>query len=118
MSPRRRITSTTVRRLALALPEAVESSHFGVPDFRVRNRIFATLPTDRRVVVLKTTPANLDILIRADGATFSDEWRGRWLGIRLDRVSLPTLRDLLVDSWRLAAPKRLAERLVSSGSRS
>ena len=31
------------RRLALALPDAVESSHMGSPDFRINSRIFATL---------------------------------------------------------------------------
>ena len=31
------------RRLALALPEAVESSHMNHPDFRLNNQIFATL---------------------------------------------------------------------------
>ena len=31
------------RRLALALPEAAESSHMGAPDFRLNGRIFATL---------------------------------------------------------------------------
>lgn len=29
------------RNLALSLPEAAESSHFGAADFRVRGRIFA-----------------------------------------------------------------------------
>jgi hypothetical protein len=33
----------TYRRLALALPGAVESSHMGAPDFRINDRIFATL---------------------------------------------------------------------------
>lgn len=31
------------RRLALALPDAVESSHMGSPDFRIHGKIFATL---------------------------------------------------------------------------
>jgi hypothetical protein len=31
------------RRLALALPQAVESSHMNHPDFRLNNQIFATL---------------------------------------------------------------------------
>jgi hypothetical protein len=34
------------RRLALELPEALESSHMDHPDFRVRGRIFATLWPD------------------------------------------------------------------------
>jgi hypothetical protein len=31
------------RKLALSLPKAVESSHMGNPDFRLNDRIFATL---------------------------------------------------------------------------
>jgi hypothetical protein len=31
------------RKLALSQPEAVEVGHMGHPDFRVRNKIFATL---------------------------------------------------------------------------
>ena len=30
--------------LALGLPETAESSHFGIRDFRVRSKIFMTLP--------------------------------------------------------------------------
>src|SRR5205823_13888126 len=33
-----------------------------------------------------------------------------WLGIRLDRVALPVLRDLIADAWRTVAPKRLVAR--------
>ena len=37
------MTANEFRGLALALPEAVESSHMDHPDFRVRGKIFATL---------------------------------------------------------------------------
>lgn len=36
------------RRLALALPGASESSHMGNPDFRINDRIFATLSAQER----------------------------------------------------------------------
>ena len=110
MGARRHITPATVRRLVLALPEVVEASHFDRPDFRVRGRIFATLRREWQAVVLRTTPANLSALVSADSTTFWDEWRGRWVGVRLDRVSLPILRDLVIDAWRLVAPKRLSAR--------
>jgi hypothetical protein len=103
-----------VRRLALDLPEVVESAHFERPDFRVRNKIFATLPPDRGVVILKSLPANLDALVSSDSGTFWNEWRGRWVGVRLDRVTLPLLRELIADAWRVAAPKRLAATLKQS----
>lgn len=108
MSTRRRITSALVRRLALALPEAFESSHFSRPDFRVRNKIFASLPADGKTVVLRLAPANVDALISADPVAFWNAWRGRWLGVRLDRIALPLLRDLVADAWRTVAPKRLS----------
>ena len=37
------ITPNDARRLALALPEAVEQDHHGRPAFRVGGKIFATL---------------------------------------------------------------------------
>lgn len=44
------------RRLSLQLPAAVESSHMGHPDFRVNNRIFATLSgQEKGCGVLKLT---------------------------------------------------------------
>src|SRR3954471_14114404 len=111
MARRRVITHAVVRRLALALPGAVESSHFRRPDFRVRNKIFATLPPDRRAVVLKSRRANLDALVSSDEATFWDEWRGRWLGVRLDRITRYALRELILDAWLIVAPKNLADAL-------
>jgi len=107
MPRRKSLTQDHVRRLALALPEANEASHQGHPDFRVRNKIFATLPPDGRTAVLKITPADLDDLIQSDTETFRDIWDGRWLSVNLDRVAPEVFYKLLVDSWRLTAPKTL-----------
>ena len=109
MSRRSPISANSVRRLALALPNTIESSHFAQPDFRVRNKIFATLPAAANTVCLKTTPANLDALVAAAPETFSNEWHGRWLRVRLDRITAPMLADLLFDAWSLVAPKALAK---------
>src|SRR5258705_11949316 len=98
MSTRRRITPALVRRLALALPESFESSHFSRPDFRVHNKIFATLPPDGQTVVLRLAPANVDALVVADPVAFWNEWRGRWLRIRPERVALPLFLALIADA--------------------
>ena len=37
------MTEADFRRIALSLPDTAEGSHFGVEDFRVGGRIFATL---------------------------------------------------------------------------
>jgi hypothetical protein len=33
----------TARQIAMSLPNTVEQDHFGIPSFRVNNRIFSTL---------------------------------------------------------------------------
>lgn len=109
--PRRKpIDQERIRALALALPETQEGAHFGRPDFRVKGKIFATLPEDGGTVHLKTSAANLDALVKADPATFSDVWGDRWLGVDLARVKPNQLLDLVIEAWRQAAPKRLASK--------
>ena len=58
------------RRIALSLAEAEEKSHFGKPDFRVRNRIFASLQADDRAV-LKLTPEEQAVLTEPNHASSS-----------------------------------------------
>jgi hypothetical protein len=111
-------TREEVRHFALSLPEAHERAHFGRPDIRVRNKIFATLPEDGRTVNLKAAPLGLDLLIRSDPETYRDAWGGRWVGVELARVSAEMLRELILDAYCLAAPKALASgiRALRGGS--
>ena len=60
----------SAKKLALALPEATEKSHFQKPDFRVRNRIFMTLPLTGRAV-LKLTPDQQEVPYLAEPAKFT-----------------------------------------------
>jgi hypothetical protein len=41
------MTEADIRRFALALPEAVEAGHHGIPSFRVAGKIFCTIDQDR-----------------------------------------------------------------------
>jgi YjbR len=63
---------TRFRRLALQLPEAVESAHMGHPDFRLNNRIFATLSAQEKGYgVLKLTPEQQRAFITDQPSIFS-----------------------------------------------
>ena len=51
------MTPDQFRRLALALPESSEGVHMAHPDYRVRNRIFATLGyLDANFGMVRLTP--------------------------------------------------------------
>ncbi len=108
MSPKRRpsLRPADVRALALALPGAEEGAHMGHPDFRVRGRIFASLPPGGASVSLAVEPANLDALVAAEPRTYGAIWGGRWLGVDLAKVKRPALAALLADAHALVAKKR------------
>jgi hypothetical protein len=104
------MTLDEARRLALALPEAVESAHMGHPDFRVRNKIFASLPEASRVVV-KLTPEQQEIMVGAEAEMFAPVkggWgRQGWTSVILVAADATTMRSALVTAWKNVAPKRL-----------
>ena len=106
------MTASALRELALGLPGAEERETWGHPTFRVRDKIFAsTYEGDDGVVVatVKASPEEQAVLLAADAATFgvaSHVGRYGWTTVRLDRVDLDEMRELVVDAWRRTAPKR------------
>ena len=98
-----------VRALALALPEAAEEDHWARPSFRVRGRIFATLPDPEHLNVM-IDPLDVDGAVNADPAACEPLMWGKQLrGVRVRlRVATPEMvRDLLGAAWRRKAPKAL-----------
>ena len=105
------------RQLALELPEATEKSHFGKADFRVRNRIFMSLPeTDRAVIKLDS--GQQEMVTAAEPLVFKPVpggWgRKGWTSIMLDACDDQTFRSAIRMSWRNAAPPALRKILDAS----
>ena len=100
------VTAATVRKLALAFPEALESSHFNVVDFRVRKKIFATIhPGGKTGVLLRLDPDQRAALADAEPATY--RLRGTALQIVFAKISVAAYKQLITQAWRGTAPKRL-----------
>jgi hypothetical protein len=103
------VSQHSARAIAAALPEVTESSHFEVVDFRVRNKIFATLPDPAHMVV-RIDPTEQAALLAEDDQTWSAEgyWgRMGWTKVRLATVDEAQLREIVLDAWRRVAPKRV-----------
>ncbi|HEY9367289.1 MmcQ/YjbR family DNA-binding protein [Streptomyces sp.] len=107
-------TVDDVRRIALALPEAVEKLAWGMPTFRVGvgGKIFASLDDDDRAMGVKCPKEDRAELIAAEPDKFFLR-AGHDDGYAWVRVHLAALEDdeelhaILADSWRQAAPRRL-----------
>ena len=105
------LTQREVRRLALGLPEAEEKPHFERASFRVRGKIFATLPLRGDSVVLMLTPQVRESVRQSyPGALLPlpDAWARRGsTELRLEGIPDGLLADLLLSAWRKVAPKSL-----------
>ncbi len=96
------VTDTQMREFALELPEAQEMSHFGHPDFRVKNRIFATLWPAQRYAVLRLTKEDQGAALLSNPQIFTippGAGRGGWTRVDLSRVEEGEFRLLLRKAW-------------------
>ena len=106
------MTSSEFRRLALSLPETVEAAHMDHPDFRVRNKIFATLgyPT-REWAMVKVTPNQQRLLVREDPGAFVPV-KGGWgkrgaTSVKLGAARKALVQKALAAAWAATAPQTL-----------
>ena len=112
------MTVDEYRRIALAQPEAMESSHMNHPDFRVRNKIFATI---RSVAngegALKLTPEQQKQFMKENAKAFSPAagaWGARgWSIVQLSVANREIMTRAMRQAWRNTAPKRLIAEINS-----
>jgi hypothetical protein len=106
------MTAGEFRGLALALPEAVEASHMGHPDFRVRGKIFATLGPGEAWAMVKLN-AEQQARVTATTPDVFEPIPGGWglrgaTRVKLEAATESPVRAALAEAWRNVAPKRLA----------
>jgi len=111
-----------LRSISLALPEAVEKSFGGhtSPAFRVRDKLFVMVSEDQRTVTLKAAAGVQEALVRSDPTRFFvPAYVGHkgWVGISLEvDQDWDELAELIEDSYRMTAPKRVSALLDGPGS--
>lgn len=106
-------TIETVRQILLALPGVEERpSYGGTPAFRVRDRFIARLHEDDEHLVLKVGWDERAALVASEPEAFSitpHYENSPMVLVRLATVDPDEFRELLIESWRMSAPRRLAE---------
>jgi hypothetical protein len=126
-------TWADVRRLALALPGAVEGTSYGGQAWKVRDKAFVWERPLRRADVAHLGDAAPDgpvlgvvvadegvkhALIADDPAVYltTPHFDGYAVVlVRLDAVDVPELAELVTEAWLAKAPKRLAQEHLAAG---
>ncbi len=105
------VSAAGVRQLALALPEATEEPHHDLTSFRVRSKIFATMPPEGgRVHVFLPDDAVASYCAEFPVAVEELRWGKKLRGCRviLRHADRALVREMLTESWRRKAPKSLS----------
>ncbi|HYJ06971.1 MAG TPA: MmcQ/YjbR family DNA-binding protein [Chthoniobacterales bacterium] len=106
------MTPADFRKIALSMPEAIESEHMAHPDFRVGGKIFASLGyPDQEHGMVVLPPEEQAKLLRSHPKTFFPA-KGAWgkkgsTCVRLETVDKATLQRALEVAWRNRAPTKL-----------
>ncbi|SRR6266446_9310551 len=114
------VTFDTVRQIAQTLPGAKESTSYGTPAFKVKGKLFARQHQDGESLVVGVDFEEREEMMSAapDKFYITDHYlKYPWMLVRLSKVRPAELRDLLIGSWRRAAPKDLAAALRNFRSR-
>ena len=104
------VSYETVRQIALTLPGAEEGTSYGTLACKVAGKLFARQHQDGESLVIRVDFEEREELMNADPEKFyiTDHYLNYpWMLVRLSKVRQDELSDLLVQSWRRAAPKRL-----------
>ncbi len=101
-----------VLELARELPEVEESTSYGTPSLKVRGKFMARLRDEGRALVVRCDLDEKPFLLEANPETLFTTPHYDGYGavlVRLEAVGRDELKELLIDAWLLAAPKRLVD---------
>lgn len=97
-----------VRRFALSLPGVTEAPHFDKSSFRVRGKIFATVPPGGSHLHVFVDEVPRERMTSVAPEAYEKLWWGeKVVGLRvvLSLAKSQDVKELLQSAWQLRAPK-------------
>ena len=106
-------TFDTVRDIVLDFVGVEETTSYGTPAFKARGVLFIRLWEDNETLVVRTEMERRDEMIADDPGTYflTDHYLNYpWILVRLSKIRLDALRDLLTVAWQLATIQKKTRR--------
>src|SRR5690349_3012365 len=105
------VTAAEVLDYAATLPETGEREYLEESTiFTFRGRGIGMVSADGQHLFVKALRSERDAMIESDPETYGEWWasgRFGWAKVRLDRIESDEARELVLEAWRLTAPKKL-----------
>jgi hypothetical protein len=107
------VTVAEVRRFATTLPRTTEALVAGRVKFRVGRIVYVAFSRDEAVMGFGFPKEQRNWLVGGDPSKFmmpeGGDLRYHWVLVRMAAIDEREMRELVLDAWRMAVPKRLAE---------
>ena len=112
------MTLDEVRAFALSLPEAEEAPHHHFSSFRLRGKIFVTVPPEEDRIHVFVDEVERERAIALAPDVCEKLWWGKkvvGLKIWLATADAAEVEALIRAAWVLKAPKRFAREMIDQG---
>jgi len=99
-----------LRRFALSLPGVTEQAHFDFSSFRVRGKIFVTVPPPGEYIHVFVDDLERERALALAPESIEKLWWGKKVvGLRITLAAPPAalVQELVRNAWTRKAPKRL-----------
>jgi hypothetical protein len=105
-------TIEDVRKVALSLPRSYEALVRDRVKFRVGRIVYLAFSRDETLMGFGFPKEEREALVASEPAKFMmpgrADLRYNWAVVRLSAIDEIEMREIVVDAWRMAVPKRIA----------
>jgi hypothetical protein len=106
------VTIDDVRELASDLPRAYEALVRDRVKFRVGSLVFLSFSRDETLMGFAFPKEEREALVASEPGKFlmpdRADLRYNWVRVRLAAIDHKEMREIVLDAWRMAVPKRVA----------
>ena len=104
------VTVEDVRAFAMTLPGTYETLVRDRVKFRVGRYVYVAFSRDETQMGFSFPKAEREAIVRSEPKKFLMPNRGdlryHWLEVRMSAIDKREMQELVLDAWRMAAPKR------------
>ena len=114
------VTIDDVRSLALSLERTHEALVRDRVKFKVGRIVYVAFSRDETQMGFGFPKEEREALVASEPDKFlmpnQSDMRYHWVEVRLDKLDLDEMRELVVDAWRMCVPKSVAARYDAAHS--
>jgi hypothetical protein len=107
------VTIEDVRALALRLPRTTEALVRDRVKFRIGSLVYLAFSRDETIMGFAFPKEEREALVASEPEKFAmpsaSDLRYNWVHVRLAVLDATEMREIVLDAWRVAVPKRVAE---------